>query len=569
MYGCGDLPPDATDPRAGAQAEGVPESRGCPGAVGLWFRRPGRGGQDRRSAKLFLAAPGTKRHPSASYMHPGFERRGEMNRLGSFLVVCGLVAAFGRAGSADVQEVYRSPFGEMQGGVAANPVDGSWWVGSGNSVLHLSADGAILSQTDGFAATGLSVDPSDGSCWVAHQAAGRVAHLAQDGSPIWIGDGFPWATSVSVDTSDGSCWVGFMGMVARLTKDGTELWRNDSGSYYVAADSARGTCWVVVPEAGSSAPVLLASDGHELARGSVTGIEALALDPVDGSLWTTSGSGLLDHYSVTGVQLAEILMINTCPASVAVNPVDETVWVADKSSGQLVQLTPDGVEMRRIGRLYCARGLAANPGDGSVLAENGYRIIRVSSSGEDLWAREGAAYYNLAVNSSDGSFWVTNSGEYSTNRGSSGGSVVKVSSQGLVLAEYTGISGPMAVATNPSDGSCWVADFISAISGSVLHVSSGGGLLWRGDDFHFPRSVSVNPVDGSCWVADTGEFDPRSQSYVDTSVAHLATDGSTLWQSADFGAPGSVAVNSADGTVWVLATDGTPPTASRHGSFIL
>jgi hypothetical protein len=307
------------------------------------------------------------------------------------------------------------------------------------------------------------------------------------------------------------------------------------------------------------APVLLARDGHELARGSVAGIEALALDPVDGSLWTTGGSGLLDHYSVTGVQLAEILMINTCPASVAVNPADETVWVADRSTGQLVQLAPDGTEMQRVGQFYCAANgaLAVNGGDGSVLVGDAYRVIRVSSSGEELWARGGAAYYELDVNSDDGSFWVTNGGEWGKNR-ASGGSVVKVSPQGLILAEYAGISSPMAVATNPSDGSCWVADLGSGMgdSGSVVHVSSGGGLLWRGEDFHYPRSVSVNPVDGSCWVADMGEWDRPSQSYVNTCVAHLAADGSTLWQSADFGVPGSVAVNSADGTVWVSATDG-------------
>ncbi len=475
-----------------------------------------------------------------------------MNRLGAFLVVCGLVAVFGRAGTADVQEVYRSPFGEMQGGVAANPVDGSWWVGSGRSVFHLSADGAILSQTDGFAATGLSVDPSDGSCWVADRVADTVAHLAQDGTPIWIGDGFPGATSVSVDTSDGSCWVGFAATVALLAKDGTELWRA-KGGYYVAADSARGACWVLD---ANNAPVLLSKSGQELTNGGYTSCnDGLALNPADGSCWLVDiESGILARYSITGMQLAEITSV-TCPASVAVNPVDETVWAADKSSGQLVQLTPDGVEMRRVGRLYCARGIAADPGDGSVLAEDGYRIIRVSSSGEELWARGGAAYYELDVNSDDGSFWVTNVGEWGKNR-ASGGSVVRVSPQGLILAEYAGISSPMAVATNPSDGSCWVADLGSGMgdSGSVVHVSSGGGLLWRGEDFHYPRSVSVNPVDGSCWVADQGDY---RASNAGAAVVHISADGAEMWRGgADLGAPTSVAVNSADGTVWAAATGG-------------
>lgn len=66
----------------------------------------------------------------------------------------------------DVIETWRSPFGHMRS-VSVNSSDGSAWVASGGSVLHLAADGTILSQTGGFVhVNAVAANQADGSCWV-------------------------------------------------------------------------------------------------------------------------------------------------------------------------------------------------------------------------------------------------------------------------------------------------------------------------------------------------------------------------------------------------------------------
>jgi hypothetical protein len=87
-----------------------------------------------------------------------------------------------------------------------------WYYGE---VRHLSKDGVVMSETPGFSGpTSVSVNASDGSCWVADPDLRVVVHLAADGSILsatgWA-DQFdaPWA--VSVNPADGSVWVADVG----------------------------------------------------------------------------------------------------------------------------------------------------------------------------------------------------------------------------------------------------------------------------------------------------------------------------------------------------------------------
>ena len=112
--------------------------------------------------------------------------------------------------------------------VSVNPADGSCWTaynwnGTGE-VVHYSSTGSELWQSlNGVFALpqSVSVNPTDGSCWVGDlgrpqsQAMGQTAinpavvHLASDGTELWRSAGlfFYSPVCVSVNQTDGSCWV--------------------------------------------------------------------------------------------------------------------------------------------------------------------------------------------------------------------------------------------------------------------------------------------------------------------------------------------------------------------------
>jgi hypothetical protein len=75
----------------------------------------------------------------------------------------------------------------MLSSVSVDSTDGSCWVADAGlekfeeyrpAIEHRSASGALLSRTTGFLGpASLSVNPMDGSCWVADTLNGQVAHL--------------------------------------------------------------------------------------------------------------------------------------------------------------------------------------------------------------------------------------------------------------------------------------------------------------------------------------------------------------------------------------------------------
>jgi hypothetical protein len=101
-----------------------------------------------------------------------------------------------------------------------------------------------------------------------------------------------------------------------------------------------------------------------------------------------------------------------------------------------------------------------------------------------------------------------------------------------------------------------VADNDSGGDSHIVHLAEDGTELWRGT-FVWAGSPSVNPTDGSCWFIDS----PGGTS----QLIHLAEDGTELLRVDLGGWSNGVAVNPADGTVWVsagtelvhLAKDGT------------
>jgi len=124
--------------------------------------------------------------------------------------------------SAAGVELWRGGAFSGPSGVSANPVDGSCWVADdGNGeVVHLSPAGVELWRGGAFSEPwAVAVNPTDGSCWVTdygrwdyttftYFGGSAVVHLSSAGEELWRGNGFSsQATGASVSPADGSCWV--------------------------------------------------------------------------------------------------------------------------------------------------------------------------------------------------------------------------------------------------------------------------------------------------------------------------------------------------------------------------
>ena len=137
---------------------------------------------------------------------------------------------------------------------------------SSPQVVHLSAAGAALWTSARGAFTGpgpVSVNSTDGSCWIGAwdpltSVRVRTAAPRWSTCPRWgrsWGDGPPASSpgqqGVSVDSTDGSCWVAgsTSGEVVHLSAAGTELWRSASGAFaypwHPAVNPRDGSCWVL------------------------------------------------------------------------------------------------------------------------------------------------------------------------------------------------------------------------------------------------------------------------------------------------------------------------------------
>ena len=471
--------------------------------------------------------------------------------------------------------------------------------------MHFAKDGTALSQRGGFwSPGGISRDVQSGSLWVADTRSGQVVRLSERGDELWRRDGFLNPSAVSANPTDGSCWVADTGhkQAVHVSVTGEELWRG--GMFItpadVGADPRDGSCWVAdlgtrsLATGGytNSAVVHLGADGAELWRGTAFEWPALALDPLDGSVWVADfGHGQVVHLAPDGQELFRGGDVPRPYHSVTVNPADHSCWVGYRSVGTremggLVHLSAEGAVLWEGGSLVSPECLSADPSDGSCwVADEGApaAVVHVAADGTVLW--RGHSYsqpLSLSVNEADGSCWVADGNSFgaglthlaasgtsllelegtfmsvSTNPvdgscwtygGYGGGLLTRLAADGTTLWSATGVGSRPCV--NPTDGSCWVAD---TSQGQIVHLSVSGAELWRGGSFLIPAAISVDPEDGSVWVADLGTLNVRAHTSSGSAVVHLSAEGTELWRSSAFNAPGSVSVNRSNGTCWVADT---------------
>ena len=239
--------------------------------------------------------------------------------------------------------------------------------------------------------------------------------------------------------------------------------------------------------------------------------------------------------------------------AVSVNPMDDSCWVADLGSAQVVHLAEDGAELWRGEGFSDPGGVSVVATDGScwVASNDGFngRFVHLDADGR-LLQEVPVVGYTVAVSANpvDGSVWAAVNVYPELNS-----HVILLAADGAERARVDFEEPVSSLSANPRDGSCWVA-LGTVAAPSVAHLSATGEVLWRGVSGLGATAVSVNPADGSCWVA-----------LGDGSAAHLAPDGTELWRGPG-GSP--LSVNPTDGSCWMgagtegpgvchLAKDGT------------
>jgi len=470
-----------------------------------------------------------------------------------------LCAALAR-GAEDVREVWRSQLG-IALCIAADSADGSAWLGMGNSVVHLSAGGELLTQTNGFwAPQGIAVDPADRSVWVADTCHNQIVRLAADGTETLREDVFGQPFTISLNVEDRSVWAAVVvspgvGEVIHLDQEGVELSRTAGFSWELAqgqcvsVDHSDGSC--LVADTWHRRIVRLNAAGYvvwEQATGVYSRPSAVQVNQADGSFWV-GGTGLegdVSHFSKEGAKLWQGLLLSS-PCSIAVNPSNGSCWVSGtgtEDGATIIHLASDGTVLWK-GFPSAGPMLALDQAEGSCWAAGGYNNYLVQRFAADhsevLHLDTPPPTGAIAANTADGSCWVE-----------LGDQLAHLAPDGTELWR----SRPFAryiydLAVNPVDGSVWVAGEISWTQG-LVHFSESGEELWRGGPYPPPWSVSLNPADGSVWVADG----TRSQ------LLHISADGTELYRGSF--SVGRVAVDSTDGSVWAggdrdlvhLATDG-------------
>ncbi len=225
--------------------------------------------------------------------------------------------------------------------LAVSPTDNSVWVAEPGQLVHLDHRRRLLwSVVDLVNPRSISINTNDNSCWVANTDNHEVLKVSSAGAMLWRAGGFQLPTSVSVNSRDGTAWVADNGhaQVVHLASNGSEIWRGGSFLYPVgvAVNESDGSCWVT--DFYASEVIHLDADGTELQRLTVQEPRAVAVNPSNGDCWVAAASEIV-HLDPDGSHRASYGGIAHAP-SLAVDPNDNTVWVADQAGDRVICLQP-------------------------------------------------------------------------------------------------------------------------------------------------------------------------------------------------------------------------------------
>lgn len=294
-----------------------------------------------------------------------------MRVMGVLIIICVAAAAYATGGGAWVGDTWGgrmvklSPSGSVVRtvgpfvypyGVAIDPSDGSvWFTVNADTVVKMTAEGEELFRRS-YGTEQISVNPSDGGCWIRVYNPPGAARLDKAGTetanvpigrPSWVssaaGDGSAWATD------------GTAGVLLRLTTAGSVVssfggFSSPGGCAAHAKDNS-----VSVVESGNV--VRVSTAGSVVFRTPLAGGSCVAVNNEDDATWVGAGSAL---YKLDGAGS----VVNTINAGgmvnvVTVNSGDGSAWVAVYDLNAVAKYTATGSMVFRLPGFNKVKGMAA------------------------------------------------------------------------------------------------------------------------------------------------------------------------------------------------------------------
>lgn len=254
-------------------------------------------------------------------------------------------------------EKVRLRFGQS-GAIGVDPRDGTVWAPELNDVeeviydqiVHVDAHGRVMQRVEGYRTSILAVDPIEGDVWIALPNEAQLVKLAPSGAPVLQVPGSDGPAAIAVDPRDNSIWVAYYGAqtLTHLSSQGAVLFVTTTPGYFsnaphqIAVDPRNGDVWYVGAHDGSI--YKRSSLGELLVHTS--GFDrpvSVAINPYDGSIWVADFSvktaGATVKLGANGTRITT-RVLDSPPHVVGFNPSDRTVWVG--IDGALVKLSDKG-----------------------------------------------------------------------------------------------------------------------------------------------------------------------------------------------------------------------------------
>ncbi len=315
-------------------------------------------------------------------------------------------------------------------------------------------------------------------------------------------DGFESARSAAATTTPGPTltWIADFTdrSVVKLSHDGRhEILRTFMAlvPFRLAVDRQRGSVWVLVtdrPTRTSGQLARLTLNGRVVeSYGRFVGMAGLALDPGTGDIWVADslGEGVL-RFDAEGRLLAQRKNVPKI-AAVAFNSFTRELWAATARDGRLLRINSQPVaDSLRIEfqPLFAGRplALAVQQRTGAIWVALGDSVMWQNVDGSQRRKANVTFHHasQVAVDQLTGECWVIDesSDYYRDSR------VVKLNAAGERQFEVNGFYWPQALAVNPFDSSCYVAD---TLRGRIVIISAAGAVQPAFFDLYSPYDVEV------------------------------------------------------------------------------